>query len=110
MCNAYSGHNVDKSHAAQPLLFNYSIVNLESCCLRFFAHPASANVQHPMVYKVSSAWDSVTAESDMAIGIKELRRLDPSFHVEDWKADIQELFLPEFISAFLRVSKEQAIV
>lgn len=59
--------------------------------------------QHPLVYKLSSAWDSLTAESDEGIGVRELRRLDPSFSVEDWKRDIQELFLPEFMSAFLRV-------
>lgn len=61
-------------------------------------------LQHPLVYKLSSAWDSFTAESDEGIGVRELRRLDPSFSVEDWKRDIQELFLPEFMSAFLRVS------
>lgn len=55
------------------------------------------------MYKLSSAWDSLTAESDEGIGVRELRRLDPSFSVEDWKRDIQELFLPEFMSAFLRV-------
>lgn len=59
--------------------------------------------QHPLVYKLSSAWDSLTAESDEGIGVRELRRLDPSFSVEDWKRDIQDLFLPEFMSAFLRV-------
>ncbi|CAN0031150.1 unnamed protein product, partial [Ectocarpus fasciculatus] len=58
--------------------------------------------QHPLVYKLSSAWDSLTAESDEGIGVRELRRLDPSFSVEDWKRDIQELFLPEYMSAFLR--------
>lgn len=59
--------------------------------------------QHPLVYKISSAWDTMTAESDEGIGVRELRRLDPSFSVEDWKKDIQDLFLPEFMSAFLRV-------
>eukprot|EP00904_Undaria_pinnatifida_P010678 jgi/Undpi1/6740/HiC_scaffold_20.g09219.m1 len=63
--------------------------------------------QHPLVYKLSSAWDSLTAESDEGIGVRELRRLDPSFSVEDWKGDIQELFLPEFMSAFLRGDVEQ---
>lgn len=72
-------------------------------CARILAYDA----QHPLVYKVSSAWDSLTAESDEGIGVRELRRLDPSFSVEDWKRDIQELFLPEFMSAFLRVRKEE---
>lgn len=68
--------------------------------------------QHPLVYKLSSAWDTFTAESDEGIGVRELRRLDPSFSVEDWKRDIQEIFLPEFMSAFLRVSlkRRHAIV
>lgn len=56
------------------------------------------------MYKISSQWDRLTAESDEGIGIRELRRLDPSFSLEDWKADMLELFLPEFMSAFLRVS------
>lgn len=56
------------------------------------------------MYRLSSAWDSLTAESDEGVGVRELRRLDPSFDVEEWKRDIQELFLPEFMSAFLRVS------
>lgn len=60
--------------------------------------------QHPLVYKVSSAWDSVTAENEIGIGVRELRRLDHSFNLEDWKNDIQEEFLPVFMSAFLRVS------
>ena len=67
-------------------------------------HPTE---QHPLVYKLSSAWDSLTAESDEGIGVRELRRLDPSFSVEDWKRDIQELFLPEFMSAFLRVRQDK---
>lgn len=67
------------------------------------AENRNQNEQHPLVYKLSSAWDSLTAESDEGIGVRELRRLDPSFSVEDWKRDIQELFLPEFMSAFLRV-------
>lgn len=57
------------------------------------------------MYKLSSAWDTLTAESDEGIGVRELRRLDPSFSMEEWKRDIQELFLPEFMSAFLRVSQ-----
>lgn len=56
-----------------------------------------------MVYKMSSAWDSVTAESEIGVGVRELRRLDPWFSLEDWKTDIQEEFLPHFMSAFLRV-------
>lgn len=55
------------------------------------------------MYKVSSAWDSMTAESELGVGVKELRRLDPSFTLEDWKSGIQEDFLPDFMSAFLRV-------
>lgn len=72
-----------------------------------FCPNAATNEQHPLVYKLSSAWDTLTAESDEGIGVRELRRLDPSFSVEDWKRDIQELFLPEFMSAFLRVRKEK---
>lgn len=58
-----------------------------------------------MVYRVSSAWDSMTAENEIGVGVRELRRLDPGFNLEDWKVDIQEEFLPQFMSAFLRVSE-----
>lgn len=76
-------------------------------CRDLFCTNRCGNEQHPLVYKLSSAWDSLTAESDEGIGVRELRRLDPSFSVEDWKRDIQELFLPEFMSAFLRVRERR---
>ncbi|CAM9308902.1 unnamed protein product [Choristocarpus tenellus] len=57
--------------------------------------------QHPLVYSLSSTWDSITSETEMAVGIRELRRLDPRFNIEDWKGDLTDHFLPEFMEAFL---------
>lgn len=74
------------------------------------AQEAWETSQHPLVYKVSSAWDSMTAENEIGIGVRELRRLDPSFSLEDWKSGIQEDFLPDFMSAFLRGDADELML
>ncbi|CAM9717810.1 unnamed protein product, partial [Phaeothamnion confervicola] len=66
------------------------------------AQEAWETSQHPLVYKASSVWDSVTAETEMGSALRELRRLDRSFDIEEWKRDVQEELLPEVMGAFLR--------
>jgi import inner membrane translocase subunit TIM44 len=58
--------------------------------------------QNPMIYKISSLWDTMTAETEKGIALKELRRLDPSFTEEEWTHDVTEHFIPAFLTAFLR--------
>lgn len=38
--------------------------------------------QNPWVYRLSEVWDSMTHETDTAVVLKELRRLDPNFSLE----------------------------
>ncbi|CAM9671463.1 unnamed protein product [Chrysoparadoxa australica] len=57
--------------------------------------------QHPLVYKASSAWDSMAGENEQGTAVRMLRRLDPGFTIEDFKADLQEHLLPEIIGAYL---------
>ncbi|KAG5187737.1 tim44-like protein [Tribonema minus] len=58
--------------------------------------------QHPLVYQASSVWDSMTAETEAGAAQRLLRRLDPYFDVEEWKADLVQHLLPEVMGAWLR--------
>tara|TARA_B110000305_G_scaffold224178_1_gene269428 strand:- start:148 stop:693 length:546 start_codon:yes stop_codon:yes gene_type:complete len=57
--------------------------------------------QNPWIYRISSVWDTMTAESDSAIATRELRRLDPDFDMEVWKEHVSEGTLPEVIQMML---------
>lgn len=58
--------------------------------------------QHPLVYSASSIVDAVTAETDTAAATRELRRLDPSFSIEDWRDGVSVELCPVFVDAFVR--------
>ena len=57
--------------------------------------------QNPWVYRASSIWDEMTAETDEAIATRELRRLDPSFSLEEWKDQVVEGLCHEVLNALL---------
>ena len=57
--------------------------------------------QNPWVYRVSSVYDTLTAESPETIAVKELRVLDPEFTLEDWRRDVVEHTLPQIMQWFL---------
>jgi mitochondrial import inner membrane translocase subunit TIM44 len=57
--------------------------------------------QNPWVYRLSSVYDTVTAESPETRAVAELRILDPSFTLEDWRQDVVEHTLPIIMSWFL---------
>lgn len=57
--------------------------------------------QNPWVYRVSSVYDTITAETDMAIATRELRKLDPEFTMEQFKEDAVEHTIPEIMQFFL---------
>jgi len=63
--------------------------------------------QNPLVYKLSAAWDLITSETEEAIALREFRRLDPKFDPYEWKTDVVENFMPEFLEAFLRGNTRQ---
>jgi len=41
--------------------------------------------QNPWVYRASELWDWATHETDTAVVLKELRKLDPNFSLEVWR-------------------------
>eukprot|EP00591_Stephanopyxis_turris_P013448 CAMPEP_0195509032 /NCGR_PEP_ID=MMETSP0794_2-20130614/2077_1 /TAXON_ID=515487 /ORGANISM="Stephanopyxis turris, Strain CCMP 815" /LENGTH=432 /DNA_ID=CAMNT_0040636143 /DNA_START=110 /DNA_END=1405 /DNA_ORIENTATION=+ len=57
--------------------------------------------QNPWVYRLSSVWDTVTAESEFAIAVRELRRLDPDFTLVEFKESVIENTIPEIMKSFL---------
>lgn len=65
------------------------------------AREAWETSQNPWVYRLSSVWDTVTAESEFAIATKELSRLDPDFTLEQFKLDVMETTVPEIMQCFL---------
>jgi import inner membrane translocase subunit TIM44 len=57
--------------------------------------------QNPWIYRVSSVYDTITAESETAMAERELRLLDPDFSLEKWKEDLVEVTLPRIMQLFL---------
>mmetsp|Transcript_43386 Transcript_43386/g.52063 ORF Transcript_43386/g.52063 Transcript_43386/m.52063 type:complete len:453 (-) Transcript_43386:435-1793(-) len=67
------------------------------------ANEAWETSQNPWVYRLSSIWDTVTAETEFAVAVRELRRLDPEFQLETFKENVSAeggLF-PELLGHFL---------
>jgi import inner membrane translocase subunit TIM44 len=58
--------------------------------------------QNPLVYRLSSFWDDMTSETDLGIALREIRRADPDFVVEDWVQNLAESFLPQFFRSYLQ--------
>jgi mitochondrial import inner membrane translocase subunit TIM44 len=46
-------------------------------------------------------YDTLTAESSEAAAVRELRKLDPTFTLEDWRQDVIEHILPQIMRWFL---------
>lgn len=69
--------------------------------LREDAEEAWETSQNPWVYRASSVYDTLTAESEFATATRELRVLDPDFDMEMWKRDVVEHTLPNIMQLFL---------
>ncbi|KAL3810946.1 hypothetical protein ACHAXA_005362 [Cyclostephanos tholiformis] len=69
--------------------------------LREDAAEAWETSQNPWVYRASSVYDTLTAESEYATASRQLRRLDPDFTLEGWKRDVVEHTLPRIMKLFL---------
>jgi import inner membrane translocase subunit TIM44 len=65
------------------------------------AREAWETSQNPWVYRVTSVYDTLTAESEVTRAVKELRVLDPDFELEDWQRDVVEHTLPQIMKWFL---------
>lgn len=57
--------------------------------------------QNPWIYRASSVYETLTAESERAAFERRLREIDPSFNVERFRTDLSEVTLPRFMSNFL---------
>ena len=53
------------------------------------------------MYRASSVYDTLTAESEFAAASRQLRKLDPEFTLENWKRDVVEHTLPQIMKLFL---------
>jgi len=65
------------------------------------AEEAWETSQNPWVYRASSVYDTLTAESEFATASRQLRALDPDFTLENWKRDVVERTLPNIMKLFL---------
>lgn len=65
------------------------------------AREAWETSQNPWVYRISSVYDTMTAESETTAAVRELRQLDPDFSLEDWRVDVVERTLPQIMQWFL---------
>jgi len=66
------------------------------------AREAWETSQNPWVYRISSVYETVTAETPESIAVAELRQLDPEFTLEDWRQDCVEHTLPKIMEWFLK--------
>lgn len=69
--------------------------------IREDAKEAWETSQNPWVYRVSSVYDTLTAETAESIAVKELRKLDPIFTLDEWRRDVVEHTLPIIMKWFL---------
>lgn len=69
--------------------------------LREDAREAWETSQNPWVYRASSVYDTLTAETEYAAAVRELRVLDPEFSLENWKHDVVGKTLPRIMELFL---------
>jgi import inner membrane translocase subunit TIM44 len=65
------------------------------------AQEAWETSQNPWVYRLSSVYDTVTAETAESIAVRELHKLDPDFTLEGWRQDVVEHSLPQIMQWFL---------
>lgn len=65
------------------------------------AEEAWETSQNPWVYRASSVYDTLTAESEFAAASRQLQKLDPDFTMENWKKDVMEHTLPSIMKLFL---------
>lgn len=66
------------------------------------AQEAWETSQNPWVYRASSVYETLTAESPESVAVAELRELDPEFTLDDWKHDVVEHTLPKIMEWLLK--------
>ncbi|XP_058208245.1 mitochondrial import inner membrane translocase subunit TIM44-2 isoform X1 [Rhododendron vialii] len=57
---------------------------------------------NPVVHKIQGATETVFGETATAVSLKEIRRRDPSFSLQDFVAEVQEVVRPVLIAYYKR--------
>lgn len=57
--------------------------------------------QNPLVYTVSGVWENITGETEEGTCIKEIKKLDADFVLEDWSLEVRKKLIPSIIKAHL---------
>ena len=65
------------------------------------AREAWETSQNPWVYRASSVYETITAETPESIAVAEFRKLDPDFTLDDWREDAVEHTLPKIMEWLL---------
>jgi len=65
------------------------------------AREAWETSQNPWVYRVSSVYETMTAETPESIAVAELRKLDPEFTLDGWRQDVVGYTLPKIMEWLL---------
>lgn len=58
--------------------------------------------QNPWVYRASGTIDAITAETETAMAVREVQRLDPDFDAYNFLDEVYEDVLPHIISCYLK--------
>jgi import inner membrane translocase subunit TIM44 len=66
------------------------------------AREAWETSQNPWVYRVSSVYETLTAETPESMAVAELRKLDPEFTLDDWREDVVGHTLPKVMEWLLK--------
>lgn len=62
--------------------------------------------QNPVVWQVREFTDTFLEESDAALAIGEIKKMDPSFNIPDLLKEMEEYMIPRVIRAFRRADLE----
>lgn len=66
------------------------------------AREAWETSQNPIVYRLSSVWDSLTSETEEGYALRELRRLDSAFDPDRFRVEVTEDVAPSLLAAYLK--------
>eukprot|EP00981_Chlorochromonas_danica_P006041 scaffold1263_cov170-Ochromonas_danica.AAC.5 len=57
--------------------------------------------QNPIVYALSGVVDTLTSQTEEAMALTAIKKLDPSYNKEDWAEEVRTVLVPKIIRAHL---------
>ena len=66
--------------------------------------------QHPLVYRMRDVSDRLVGETEMAYALGEIMKVDPSFDLLSFHAEMEEYMIPVVITAYLRGTPADALM